>query len=286
MKLHDKVFPPIFVNMVAAGEASGSLDIAFGRMSEHFEKDAKLKGMLKKAMIYPIVVAFVAVAVVILMLMVVIPNFESMFADMGTELPAITKAVVAASKFLQNYWYIVLGAIALMVLGVNMFKKTSTGEHLFGKLGIKLPIFGNMTVKSASARLARTLSTLMAAGISMVEAVEITAKTMDNIWFKEALLGARDEIMRGVPLSTPIKESGLFPPMVCHMIKIGEETGNVEDMLHKLADYYDEEVEMATQSMMAALEPLIIIVLAGVVGTLIGAVMAPMASMYSGLDNL
>ena len=143
-----------------------------------------------------------------------------------------------------------------------------------------------MTVKSASARLARTLSTLMAAGISMVDAIEITAKTMDNIWFKEALMSARDDIMRGVPLSVPLQNSGLFPPMVCHMTKIGEETGNVEDMLHKLADYYDEEVEMATQAMMAALEPLIIIVLAGVVGALIGAVMAPMLTMYTSLDNL
>jgi len=286
MKMHPKVFPSILVNMVAAGEASGSLEISFGRMSEHFEKDAKLKGMMKKAMIYPIVVGIVAVVVVIVMLAFVIPNFSSVFADMGTELPKITQIVVTASDFIRQRWYIIAVVIAAIVFAVVSFKATPTGQHFFGKLGIKLPVFGNMTVKSASARLARTLSTLMAAGISMVDAIEITAKTMDNIWFKEALMSARDDIMRGVPLSVPLQNSGLFPPMVCHMTKIGEETGNVEDMLHKLADYYDEEVEMATQAMMAALEPLIIVILAGVVGVLIGAVMAPMLTMYTNLDSL
>lgn len=286
MKAQVNIFPDILINMVSAGEQSGSLEVAFERMAVQFEKDAKLKGLLQKAMIYPIVVAVVAVLVVCIMLVKVIPSFESMFEDLDSELPFITKMVVSMSDFLVHYWFIVLGILIALVIGINFFKQSAKGELLLGNMAIKMPIFGKLTVKTSSSRLARTLSTLLSAGIPMIEAIDITAKTMGNIHFKMALLDAKEAVAKGVPLSEPLEQCGLFPPMIYHMTNIGEETGDIESMLEKLADYYDEEVELATQSMMAALEPLIIIVLAVVVGGLIGAVMAPMMQMYSGLDNL
>jgi type IV pilus assembly protein PilC len=272
--------------MVAAGEASGSLDIALERMAAQFEKSAKTKALVKKAMIYPIVVCIVAIAVVVVMLVVVIPNYTKMFADLGTDLPAITKAVQAASDFLIQKWFIIVPVVIAVVVGLKTFAKTDTGKHLFHKLKLKIPAIKNLEVKSASSMMARTLSTLMAAGVPLVEAVGIVGGTMENVYFKEALDTCKNEIIIGQPLSRPLEECGLFPPMVYHMTRIGEESGNTEEMLNKLADYYDEEVEMAVQSLMAAMEPMIIIVLAGIVGVLVGACMAPMLTMYQALDSL
>lgn len=281
-----QVFPPLMIHMVAAGEASGSLEVAMDRMGTQFEKSAKIKSLVGKAMIYPIAVLVVAFIVVIVMLVAVIPSYADMFNDLGTELPAITKMVQAMSNFIIDYWFILVPVIGGIAFAIYTYAKTDSGKHFFGKLSIKLPILSNMTIKSASSMAARTLSTLLAAGVSLNESVEIAAGTLSNIWFKEALLAAKDEIMIGVPLSRPLEACGLFPPMVYHMVKIGEEAGNVEEMLEKLADYYDEEVEMAVQSLMAIMEPLIIIVLAGVVIPILGACLAPMMTMYETLNNM
>ncbi len=281
-----KLFPSLLLSMVDAGEASGSLDTAMERMAIQFEKDANMKALVKKAMIYPIVVCIVAIGVVIVMLTTVIPSYSTMFKDMDMELPAITKGVMYASDFVMHKWYLLIIIVGIIAFGFITFKKTETGQILFGKIGLKMPVFGALTIKSSSARFARTLSTLLAAGISLVDAVEITSKTMDNVILRNALHDCREEIVQGVPLSQPLQACGLFPPMVHHMTRIGEEAGDIEGLLTKLADYYEEEVEVATQSMMAVLEPMIIIVLAGVVGTLIAAVMAPMLKMYQGMDNI
>ena len=280
------IFPELLIQMARAGEASGSLDTAMDRMAIQFEKSAKTQAMIKKAMIYPIVVALVAVAVVIVMLVVVIPSYMDMFEQLGTELPAITRAVVSLSNFIQAKWYIIVPVVAAVVFAIKTYAKTNSGKHVFGKLQLKVPAIQNLVVKSASAMMARTLSTLLTAGVPLIEAVDIVADTMTNIWFKEALKDALEQIMIGVPLSQPLQTCGLFPPMVFHMMRIGEEAGSTEEMLNKLADYYEEEVELAVQSLMAAMEPMIIIVLAGVVGILIAAVMAPMVTMYAALDNL
>lgn len=283
---HPKVFPELLVQMARAGEASGSLETSMERMATQFEKSAKTQALIKKAMIYPIVVALVAVAVVIVMLVFVIPRYMDMFNELGVDLPAITRMVVSMSNFVQGFWYIIIPAIIAVVVVFRMWAKTFTGKHVMGKLALKVPAVKNLVVKSASAQMARTLSTLLTAGVPLVEAVDIVADTMGNIWFKEALKGAVEQIMIGVPMSQPLQTCGLFPPMVYHMVRIGEEAGSTEDMLNKLADYYEEEVEMAVQSLMAAMEPMIIIVLACIVGVLIGAVMAPMVTMYAALDNL
>ncbi len=281
-----KIMPPLLCSMVEAGEASGSLDIAFDRMAVHFEKDAKIRAMVKKAAIYPIIVIIVAIAVVIVMLRMVIPTFADMFKDMDMDLPEITKGVIRLSDFIGEKWLLIIIVVGALAFGLRAFKKSSYGEMVFAKAGLRLPLFGALTVKNSSARLARTLSTLLAAGLPLVEATGITADTMDNKIIKDALLAAKDEIVQGTPLSVPLKQCGLFPPMVYQMTRIGEEAGDIEGLLEKLADYYEEEVEQATAALMAAMEPMIIIVLAGIVGTLIGAVLAPMAKMYEGLDNL
>lgn len=283
---HPKVFPSIMVNMVAAGEASGSLEKSLDRVATQLERNSKTQALVKKAMMYPIMLLLIALAVIILMLTFVIPQYSDMFKDLGTELPGITLAVMAASDFVKAWWYAIIAVVAVVVMGLKYFGTTDMGKHVYGKIALSIPAVKNLVVKSAASSMARTMSTLMGAGVPMVEAVEIVSKTMTNIWFKEALMEARDQIMLGVPLSRPLETSGLFPPMVYHMVRIGEESGAIEDMLDKLADYYEEEVEMAVQSLMAAMEPLIIVVLAGIVGTLIAAVMAPMMTMYSALDSI
>ncbi len=286
MRKQDKVFSNLMVTTVAAGEESGSLDISLERMATQFEKSAKTAAMVKKAMIYPIVVGILAVCIIIVMLTFVIPQYTDMFADLGTELPWLTKAVVAASDFLIAYWYIIIPVVIGIGLAIRWYLKTDAGKLFTSQMAIRIPIFRNLTVKSACSQLARTLSTLIAAGVPLVEAVEITANTMQNVLFRDAMLEARDEIIKGLPLSEPLQMSGLFPPMLYHMVRIGEESGSTEEMLTKLADYYDEEVEMATQSLMAAMEPMIIIVLAAIVCVILASIMAPMLSMYSALDNL
>lgn len=286
MRQRSDVFPELLCHMVAAGEASGNLDVSFERMAQQFEQSAKLQSMVKSAMTYPIIVLIVAFAVVIVMLEFVVPTFMGMFADMDIEMPKITLAVVAVSDFVQANFILLLVIIAAIVAGVMYFSKTATGKGLFHRIAIKAPVFGNLTVKQSSARFARNLSTMLAAGISTPDAVQIVGETMNNVYYKEVMANARVDVMQGVPLSTPLEKSGLFPPMVYHMVRIGEETGNTEAMLDTLADYYEDEVEEATKALTTMLEPLMIVLLAGICGTIIGAVIAPMGAMYEGLDNL
>ena len=280
MAEHPKIFPEIMVHMVAAGEASGALDVSFNRMASFFEKDAHLRGLITKSMIYPIVLIIVIIGVVFIMMVKIVPTFSETFEEIDAELPGITVAVVGISNALVHSWYFIVSGIALLAFLIKQFKKTERGALLFGRLNLKLPLFGVLTIKNASARLARTLSTLMASGIAVVDAIEIVSKIMTNEVVKQVLQKAQKQVMEGISLSVPLSESGVFPPMVYHMVKIGEETGNMEDMLDKIADYYDDEVEMATQSLVAAMEPLIIIVMAVVVVPIILAVLMPMFSLY------
>lgn len=285
MRSQGKIFPPILINMIEAGEASGSLEISLEQMAIHFEKEAKLKALLRKAMVYPAMIGIISVAVIVIMVAFVIPSFMKMFLEMDMEMPAATKTIMAVSNFVVNRWYIIVGAIAAIVIGVTLFKRTYSGEVFFAKLGLKLPLIGKVRIKTVCARFTRTLGTLLAAGIPLIEAIDITARAIDNIIIKKMLHDSKEEVARGIPLSVPIRASGIFPPLVYHMIKIGEDTGSMEQMLTKIADYYDEEVEISTQSMTAALEPAIIIVLAVVIGGLVLAILQPMLSMYEQLDT-
>ncbi len=283
MAHHKKVFPDIMIHMVAAGEASGGLDVAFDRVGKHFEKDAHLRGLVTKSLIYPIILILVIIVVVAVMMIKIVPTFTATFDEIDAELPGITVAVMAISDALVHSWYYIVAVVVLLAFFIKEFKKTERGAILFGKLGLHFPLVGNLTIKSASARLARTLSTLTASGISLVDAIVIVERIMSNEIVKQVLKRAEKDVTQGIPLSVPLADSGVFPPMVYHMIKIGEETGNMEDMLDKIADYYDEEVEMATGALLAAMEPLIIIIMALVVIPIVLAVMMPMFSLYNSI---
>lgn len=283
MKKQDGLFPPILLNMIAAGESSGSLEVSLERMSVHFEKDARIKGMVKKAFMYPIVLIFVMIAVVVVMLTFVIPQFKSMFDDIGSDLPAFTKAALALSDSLQNTWYIWLIGIAVLILAYKLYVSTPNGSRVVAALKLKIPVFGSLSVKTACARFSRTLSTLMASGMPLIDSINICAKVLDNVLYKDALVETSRQIERGVSLTTPLEKSGLFPSMVIHMISIGEETGSMEEMLTNVADYYDEEVEMTTQQATALMEPIIIVMMALVVCALIAVIYGPMVQLYSDL---
>lgn len=286
MRSQPDIFPPMLVNMVEAGEQSGSLEMAFSRMAVHFEKEAKLKATIKKATIYPIILVIAAIGVIAVMLLFVIPIFIDMFADLDIEMPALTMFVMNSSKWMTSHWYVVLAIIAGVVVAYKLIYRTTQGRLTIDRIKMKMPLFGKLTVKTACSQFARTMSTLLMSGISTIDALETTSKIVNNIHYTNAMLKAREEVMKGIPLSEPLEASGIFPPMVYHMTGIGEETGNVEEMLEKMADYYDEEVEMTTQSVLAAMEPIIILFMALIIGTLVIAVIWPIASMYNGLDNL
>lgn len=255
-------------------------------MAVHFEKEAKLKATIRKATIYPIILVCAAIGVAAVMLLFVIPIFIDMFADLDVEMPALTMAVMNTSKWTASHWYVILIVVALIVFAYRTAYKTDTGRSAIDDFKMRVPLFGKLTVKTACAQFARTMSTLLAAGLPMTACLDIIAGIMKNVHYANAFMKAKEEVMKGIPLSEPLRSEGIFPPMVYHMTGIGEETGNIEDMLEKLADYYDEEVEMTTQSILAAMEPLIIVFMALIVGTLVIAVIMPIGTMYEGLDNL
>lgn len=284
-KLNPKVFPPIMINMVSAGEMSGNLEVCFERLTTHFENANKLKSKVKGAMTYPIVILCVVIAVVILLLVKVIPQFAEMFEDMGSELPKPTQMLVDLSEFLQHKgWLVALVVVGIVVL-LKYFGKTESGSLLYAKIGLKMPLFGNLTVKSAAATFSRTLSTLMASGIPLIDAIEQVAKMMNNRIIREGLLDARNQVAKGVPLSKPLRDMDIFPTMLPQMTKIGEETGNIEDMMDKVAEYYEMEVNAATDALTAMMEPMIIVLMAVVVGSIVLAIYSPMLSMYDAVDN-
>lgn len=286
MAAEKDIFPDIMVHMVEAGESSGSLDTSFARMAVHFEKEAKLKATIRKATIYPIILIFAVIGVIAVMLLFVIPIFIDMFADLDVEMPALTMGVMNLSKWTAGHWYVILAVIVAVILAYQAIYRTDQGRLKIDLIKMKIPLLGKLNVKSTCAQFSRTMSTLMAAGVPTIDCLETVAKIVKNIHYKNALMKAREEVMKGIPLSEPLETSGIFPPMVYHMTSIGEDTGNMEDMLTKLADYYDEEVEITTQSVLAAMEPLIIVFMALIVGTLVIAVIMPIGTMYEGLDSL
>lgn len=285
-RLNPNIFPPIMINMVAAGEVSGSMETSFERLAEHFEKDDALKGKIKGALTYPIMVLIVAVLVVVVVMIAVIPNFVDMFADMGTELPLATRMMMAGSDFILEKWWLLVMIIGGIAFAIKAFMATPTGDLFFSKIAINAPIFSDLVIKSNASRFARTLSTLMGAGIPMLDAIEQVAKMMGNKIFRDGLMETKAQVAKGLPLSKPLKDMEVFPTMLVQMVKIGEETGNIEDMMDKLADLYDREVDLATESLTQAMEPLTMVVMAGIVGMIVAAVYGPILSMYEGIDNM
>ena len=270
MEMENKIFPSLLIHMVAAGEATGNLEIAFDRICTQFDKDMKLNSMIKSAMIYPIVVLVVAVGVIIVLMTTVIPNFQQTFESMGEDLPMLTKMVIGLSDFMtSNFIAIAIGLILLLTF-IICGKKTEPGKQFTSRVALKIPMFRNFSVKNAAAKFSMTMSTLIMSGGNVIETRVI----------RKAVKDCREEVMQGIPMSEPLEASGVFPPMVTHMLKIGEETGTTEQMLDKVAEYYEGEVETATKNLTTAMEPLIIVVLAVLVGGVIGAVMMPMLKIY------
>lgn len=286
MRGESHVFPPMLINMVEAGESSGNLEMAFSRMAEQFEKEAKLKATVRKATVYPIVLIFACIGVIGVMLLYVIPIFIDMFKEIDMEMPAFTMFVMGLSEWAGTHVYIIVGAAVAIFAAYQAYYRTEGGRKNIDKIKMKIPLFGQLVVKSNCSRFARTASTLLAAGVPMIDCLDIVSRIVNNIHYSMAIQNAREEVMKGIPLSEPLRDAGIFPPMVYHMTGIGEETGNIEQMLNKLADYYDEEVEITTQTILAAMEPLIIVFMAVVVGSLVIASILPIAAMYEGLDNL
>lgn len=286
MRGESHVFPPMLINMVEAGESSGNLEMAFSRMAEQFEKEAKLKATVRKATVYPIVLIFACIGVIGVMLLYVIPIFIDMFKEIDMEMPAFTMFVMGLSEWAGTHVYIIVGVAVAIFAAYQAYYRTEGGRKNIDRIKMKMPLFGQLVVKSNCSRFARTASTLLAAGVPMIDCLDIVSRIVNNIHYSMAIQNAREEVMKGIPLSEPLRDAGIFPPMVYHMTGIGEKTGNIEQMLNKLADYYDEEVEITTQTILAAMEPLIIVFMAVVVGSLVIASILPIAAMYEGLDNL
>jgi type IV pilus assembly protein PilC len=281
LKKYPKVFDDLFVNLIAAGEAGGILDVILGRLSNYLEKVMKLKAKVKSAMTYPIAVLVISVAVVSLLLIKVIPVFKKMFEGMGGQLPGPTAMVVAASEFAQSYWWVIVAVVVVMVIAFNRFYKTQKGRWIVDSAILKAPIFGPLLKKVAVAKFSRTMATMMSSGVPILEGLNIVSKTSGNVVIEDALMKTRQSISEGRSIAEPLSETGIFPPMVVQMISVGEATGALDSMLNKIADFYDDEVDAAVESMTALLEPAMMVFLGGIVGGMIVAMYLPIFKMAS-----
>ncbi|MBP1927337.1 type IV pilus assembly protein PilC [Sedimentibacter acidaminivorans] len=281
MTQHKDVFPTILISMVEAGEVSGNLDTIMLRMAEHFEKENKTENKVKSALVYPTVLAVVSVAVVVFMLVFIMPTFIGMFEGSGTELPGPTQFLINLSNSMQTYWYIYMAVVIAIVIGISMYMKTEEGTRFFDSMKLRLPIVKKTSTMLVTSRFTRTLSTLLSSGIPLIQAMEVVAKVVNNSIIEERLLSGIESIRKGVSLSRTVKDVGIFPPMVDSMIKIGEESGSLDDMLYKTADFYDEEAEASIQRLTSMIEPLMIVVMGLVIGLIVIAMYLPMFDMMN-----
>ena len=276
MARHPKIFDQLYTNMVEAGEVGGALDAILVRLAVYREKADKLIRKVKGAMVYPSVVMFVAIAVTVGMLTFIVPVFAKMFGGLNAELPAPTQIILQISNFLQaNFLYLIIGIIGI-IAGIIYYKKTPTGGLYWDKMMLRMPVLGNLVRKSSVARFTRTLGTLLASGVSILDALDITAKTAGNRVIAIAINKSVMSIAEGDTITAPLKESGVFPPMVTQMISVGEKTGGLDDMLNKIADFYDEEVDDAVTALTSVIEPIIIIFMGIVIGGIMIAMYLPM----------
>ena len=279
LKKYPKEFDDLFVNMIAAGEAGGILDTILARLSAYMEKAAKLKAKLKGAMTYPIVTMIIAAIVVAIIMVFVIPVFEEMFEGMGGALPMPTQIVVNMSRFVKGNILYIIAAIAFIIFAFKRFYKTDKGHALLDDLSLKLPVMGMLLRKGAVAKFTRTMSTMLSSGVSILDALDIVAKTAGNRTIEAAIYDVRSGITEGRTMADPLSESGVFPSMVCQMISVGESTGALDEMLKKIADFYDEEVDQAVENMTALIEPFMLVFLGTVIGGLVIAMYLPVFKM-------
>jgi type IV pilus assembly protein PilC len=279
MERHPKVFSQLFTSMVSAGEAGGILDTILLRLAVFLEKADALTRKVKGAMVYPGVVLGVAVTAVVVLLVFVIPTFQNMFDSAGVPLPLPTQFVIGMSAFLQAWWWALLAGGGALYFLFRRYYATDAGALVVDRIILKLPILGDVQRKAAVARFTRTLGTLVASGVSILDGLEITARTAGNRVIQDAVMGSRASIAGGATISGPLKDSGAFPPMVVQMINVGEQTGGLDEMLSKIADFYDEEVDAAVGALLSVMEPVMIVVLGTVVGGMIVAMYLPIFDM-------
>jgi len=278
---HPKMFSKLYVNMVEAGEAGGILDLILNRLAVYLEKADALQRKVKGALTYPAVVCVVAGGATIFMLMFIIPTFAKMFSDFGGELPMPTKIVMGLSDFLRNYWYVLAIGVTGLAVAFNRYNATASGKRVIDGAMLKIPVLGMVVRKGAVARFTRTLGTLISSGVPILNGLEITAKTSGNSVIEDAIMATRESISQGNTISEPLKSSGVFPPMVTQMISVGEQTGALDEMLDKIATFYDDEVDTAVDSLTAIIEPVMIVVMGTVVGGMLVAMYLPMFKLIS-----
>jgi len=280
-KENNKVFDELFVNMVEAGEAGGILDDILARLATFIEKAEALKRKIQGAMVYPAVVMTVAVLATAFMLIFIIPTFARMFTTFGGELPLPTKIVMGLSSFLRGFWWAILGVIVGSAIGIRRYYQTEPGRMRIDRLLLKVPVLGDVIRKGAVARFTRTLGTLISSGVPILTGLEITARTAGNRVVQEAIMAARASIREGETISAPLRQSNVFPPMVVQMISVGEETGALDDMLTRIADFYDSEVDTAVDALTSLIEPIMIVFMGAVVGGMVIAMYLPMFKLIN-----
>ena len=285
MRRHPKIFPAILVNMVAAGESSGNLEESFRQMELYFERSKRTKSKVTSAMIYPCVLIVVMIVVLLVMMTKIIPNFLKTFEDMDAELPKLTQGVMAVCDWFESWWWVPLLVLVALIVGGVLFHRTDKGKHFFGWLARKTPVVGNLTVKTACATFCRTMEVLIGSGLTLTDSMDLAASNMGNIYYLEAIRDARGMVAEGTPLRESLVRTGIFPPMVSNLVGVGEETGDLQSMMGKVADYYDEEVDEATKKLLNLMEPAIIIFMAVFVVIIVLAIYLPMINMTKAFDK-
>ena len=283
LQKHPKVFDSLFVNLVAAGEVGGILDTILQRLATHIEKAQKLKSRIKGAMTYPAIVVAIAILVVSVIMIFVIPVFESLFKDFGSALPLPTQIVVNISRFTKNNIHYMIGGFIILIFAFRKYKGTKKGRKQVDTVSLKLPVFGPLLKKVAVASFTRTLGTMIASGVPIISAMEIVAKTSGNVVLEEVIMDVRSSIAEGQPITEPLSENEIFPNMVVQMIGVGEATGALETMLEKIADFYDDEVDAAVDALTSMLEPLLMVFLGGTIGGLVVAMYLPIFKMAAAM---
>ena len=281
LRKHPKAFDDLYCNMVAAGETGGILDTILQRLSQYIEKIVKLRSAVRSAMVYPVAVIVIAIGVVWVILWKVIPTFATLFAGLGAQLPLPTRITIALSKFIGAWWWAIFGAIGLSIFTIYRYHQTYKGRRVIDGLLLKLPVLGDVLKKIAVARFCRTLGTLVSSGVPILEALEITAKTAGNAVVEDAIMETRKSIEQGKTIAEPLKATSVFPSMVVQMVAVGEQTGALETMLNKIADFYEDEVDEATANLLALLEPIMICFLGIVIGGIVISMYMPMFDLIN-----
>ena len=284
LRRHPKAFTDLYVNMVAAGEAGGILDTILLRLATFLEKNDALVGKVKSAMIYPAVIMSVAVVAIVVLLIFVIPVFQNMFASVNLSLPLPTRVVIGLSSFLKHYWWLMGAGIWGGIFLLRQFYRTPTGKLRVDSFMLRVPVLGNLLRKSAVSRFTRTLGTLISSGVSILDGLEITAKTAGNQVIRNAIMESRASIAGGDTISAPLQKSAVFPPMVISMIAVGEQTGGLDEMLTKIADFYDTEVDTAVSGLLSLMEPIMIVFLGVIVGGMVVAMYLPIFDMINAVQ--